>query len=260
MYPILFKFGSITISSWGVMVAIAFLIGHKVADLEFKRKGLDRNLLEPIFIASFIGGLGGAKILFLIQNVSLALFIDEPTRYLASGFTFLGGFIGAILLIFLILWWKRVSFWLIADSLIPALVIAYSFGRVACLLAGDDYGIPSNLPWAMAFPKGSPPTTVEVHPTQIYESIIMAGVFLILWKLRKKTAPIGWLCSVGFILLGMERFLIEFIRVTTPSPIPGLSIAQLISLVIITVGMVKIIQLRKTSMNILTSSKTKNIF
>lgn len=248
MYPTLIKIGSITISSWGVMVAIAFIVAYMVSEFEFNRKKMDRNLLQPLFIASVVGGLVGAKILFLMENVSLSEFLNQPTEYIASGFTFLGGFLGALLLSLLIIWWKKASFWLIADAIIPAIAIGYGIGRVGCFLVGDDYGVPSNLPFAMAFPDGAVPTAVKVHPTQIYESFIMVGVFLLLWNLRKIPAPIGWLASVGFIFMGLERFLIEFIRVTTPSFIPGLTVAQLMSLGIIAIGMIKIIQLQKNDL------------
>jgi phosphatidylglycerol:prolipoprotein diacylglycerol transferase len=250
MYPTLFKIGSITISSWGVMVATAFLVAYMISEFEFKRKRIDRNLLQPLFIASVVGGLVGAKVLFLMENVSLLEFLDQPTSYLASGFTFLGGFLGALLLSLLVLWWKKASFWHIADAIIPAVAIGYGIGRIGCFLVGDDYGVPSNLPFAMAFPDGVLPTTVKVHPTQIYESLIMLGVFILLWKLRKIPAPVGWLASVGFILMGFERFLIEFIRVTTPSSIPGLSIAHLMSLGIIAIGLVKIILIRRTAYSV----------
>ena len=103
MYPTLFKIGSITISSWGVMVATAFLVAYMISEFEFKRKRIDRNLLQPLFIASVVGGLVGAKVLFLMENVSLLEFLDQPTSYLASGFTFLGGFLGALLLSLLVL-------------------------------------------------------------------------------------------------------------------------------------------------------------
>lgn len=250
MYPTLLKIGNFTISSWGVMVAIAFFVAYKVSDLEFKRKGINKNLLEPLLFASLIGGLVGAKVLFLFENVSLIEFIHQPTTYIASGFTFLGGFLGALLLVLLFIRLKKVSFWLISDAIIPAIAIGYGIGRIGCFLVGDDYGVPSNLPFAMAFPNGALPTTVKVHPTQIYESLIMLGVFIMLWKLRKVPAPIGWLSSIGFILIGLERFFIEFIRVTTPSPISGLSIAQLMSLAIIAAGLIKIIQARKVAYSV----------
>ncbi len=99
----------------------------------------------------------------------------------------------------------------------------------------------------MAFPGGSPPTYITVHPTQVYESLIMLGVFTILWKFRKSLPHVGMLSSLGFVLIGMERFFIEFIRVTTPSIIPGLSMAQLMSLAILAAGLIKIIQIQRNS-------------
>jgi phosphatidylglycerol:prolipoprotein diacylglycerol transferase len=95
----------------------------------------------------------------------------------------------------------------------------------------------------MAFPKGLPPTTERVHPTQLYEVIAMTVVFVIIWKIRKKPTPNGWLFSIYLILAGSERFLIEFIRRTTPSPIPHLSVAQVMAIVVIAVGVIKLIQI-----------------
>jgi len=107
-------------------------------------------------------------------------------------------------------------------------------------LVGDDYGVPSNLPWAIAFPNGLPPTTETVHPTQLYEIIIMFIAFLYIWKIRTKVRPAGWLFSIYLIISGFERFFIEFLRNTTPSPIPNLSIAQVIALGLIVAGAVKL--------------------
>jgi phosphatidylglycerol:prolipoprotein diacylglycerol transferase len=159
----------------------------------------------------------------------------------------LGGFVGAFFLILLVVWIKKVSFWRIADAIIPALVIGYAMARIGCFLVGDDYGIPSDLPWAIPFLQGAPPTDIAVHPTQIYETVLMAGAFAFLWRIRKREVPTGWLASIGFILMGIERFGIEFIRNTTPSPIPGLTIAQLMSFFLIAWGLVKIIQLKTIS-------------
>jgi phosphatidylglycerol:prolipoprotein diacylglycerol transferase len=244
MYPILFRIGDIVISSFSVMVLIAFLVAYKAGESEFRRKGLNENLVDLLLIACVIGGIGGAKVFFLMQNVTLSEFIADPIRYISSGLTFQGGFLCALILIWAVLRIKKVNFWLAGDAIAPALVIGYSIGRIGCFLVGDDYGTPSNLPWAMAFPKGSPPTYERVHPTQIYETLIMTGVFVFLWKIRKKDKPAGWLTGIAFILMGVERFLVEFIRNTTPSFIPGISMAQLISIGIITVGILKLVQIR----------------
>jgi phosphatidylglycerol---prolipoprotein diacylglyceryl transferase len=238
MYPTLFTVGDIYISSFSVMVLIAFLVGYFVAEVELKRKGLNSNLADLLLIACVIGGLGGAKILFLYQNVGFSDFISDPVRYLASGFTFLGGFLGSLLLIWFVTQMKRVRYLTVTDAAAPALILAYAIGRIGCLLVGDDYGAPSNLPWAISFPNGSPPTFLAVHPTQIYDTISMLIFFIILWTIRKKDFPIGWITAVTLMVLGVQRFLVEFLRDTTPSFIPGLSQAQLISTILVLVGAV----------------------
>ncbi|MBI2486877.1 MAG: prolipoprotein diacylglyceryl transferase [Deltaproteobacteria bacterium] len=245
MYPVLFRIGDVAISSFSVVMVISFLVAYKLGEIELNRKGLNGNLTDLLLIACVVGGIGGAKVLFLIQNVTISDFMAHPLRYVSSGLTFYGGLIGALILMGIVTWKKKVSYWAYTDSAAPALILAYGIGRIGCFLVGDDYGIPSNLPWAVAFPEGAPPTTERVHPTQIYDTLLMVGLFLFLWKIRKNNpSSHGWLSSVLFILLGIERFLIEFIRSTTPSFIPGLSQAQLISVAMILLGVFKIIQLR----------------
>jgi phosphatidylglycerol:prolipoprotein diacylglycerol transferase len=245
LYPELFKIGNFEISSFGLMVAIAFLLGYWVSSFEFKRKGLTEKLLSNVFLAIIIGGIGGAKILYVIENVPISQVIGNPLGYLFSrgGLTFYGGFIGAVILLLIAARRGKTSFWMIGDALSPSLVLGYAIGRIGCFLVGDDYGIPSNLPWAISFPKGLPPTTERVHPTQLYEVIVMMVVFLIIWKIRKNPAPNGWLFSIYFILAGCERFFIEFIRSTTPGPIPHLSVAQIMAIVLVGVGTIKLIQI-----------------
>jgi phosphatidylglycerol:prolipoprotein diacylglycerol transferase len=246
MYPELFRIGDFVISSFGVMVAIAFLVAYWISSLEYKRKGLDEKLLSNVFVAAMVGGIVGAKILYLFENVPIPEIIRNPIPNLFSrgGLTFYGGFFGAVLLVWIISRTGNVSFWKILDGLAPGLAIGHSIGRIGCLLVGDDYGVPSDLPWAMAFPKGLPPTTERVHPTQIYETILLGIIFVVLWKVRKKEVPDGWLFSMLLILAGIERFLIEFIRSTSPSPIPSLSLAQVIALALIIVGIIKVVQVR----------------
>lgn len=238
MYPTLFTFGDIYISSFSVMVLVAFLVAYYVGEAELKRKGLNSNLADLLLIACVIGGLGGAKLLFLYQNVGISDFISDPVRYLASGFTFLGGFLGSLILMWFVTQMKRVRYLTVTDAAAPALVLAYAIGRIGCLLVGDDYGAPTNLPWAMSFPNGSPPTLIAVHPTQIYDTLSMLIFFIILWSIRKKDFPIGWITAVTLMVLGVQRFLVEFLRNTTPSFVPGFSQAQIISIILVIVGLV----------------------
>ena len=246
MYPELLRIGSFVVSSFGLMVALAFLAGYWITSVEFKRKKLDDKLLGNLLLLSMLGGIGGAKLMYIFENVPLSDFISSPFTHIFSrgGLTFYGGFIGAVLLFWILTIKNKVSFFKVMDAMAPALAIGHSIGRIGCFLVGDDYGIKSDVPWAVAFPKGLPPTTDPVHPTQIYEVILMGLVFFVLWKLRKRNTPDGWLFSILIILAGIERFLIEFLRSTTPSPIPDLSVAQLIAIGLIVIGILKIISIR----------------
>ena len=249
MFPELLRIGDFHITSFGVMVAVSFLVAFWISGMEFERKGISRRLHEHIFLAALLGGILGAKFLFLIENVPLSDILSYPKHYLLlrGGLTFYGGLFLALFASFVITKRYKESFWKVLDATAPALVIAYATGRIGCFLVGDDYGIASSLPWAMPFPKGSPPTLEAVHPTQLYETVVMLLVFAALWKIRKREKPVGWLAAIYLVLAGLERFSVEFIRNTTESPISGLSVAQIMALLLILVGTLKYISVRKRS-------------
>ncbi len=246
MYPELLEIGDFVISSFGVMVAAAFLVAYWLGVKEFERKNLQEKLLSDLLLTSIAGGIIGAKLLYLLENVPINEILENPIYHIFSrgGLTFYGGLFAAVFLAWIVCRKNRVNFWLIGDATAPSMAIGYSIGRIGCFLVGDDYGVPSDLPWSMAFPNGLPPTVEKVHPTQLYEIIIMGLVFVYLWKIRKRNFKTGYLFSIYLILAGSERFLMEFIRNTTPSSIPGLSIAQLMAVFIVLVGTLKIYQLR----------------
>jgi len=248
MYPELLKIGDFSISSFGVMVALSFLVAYWLCLKEFRRKNLSEDLLGNLFLAAMIGGIAGAKLLYLFENVPIKEIIQNPVQHILArgGLTFYGGLFGAVLLTWIVAKRNKLGFWLLGDSVAPAMAIGYSIGRLGCFLVGDDYGTKSDLPWAMAFPNGLPPTVDPVHPTQIYEALIMLVVFIYLWKIRKHNYKTGYIFSLYLILAGSERFGIEFLRNTTPSPIEVLSIAQVMAVIIILFGLYKIFSLRST--------------
>jgi phosphatidylglycerol:prolipoprotein diacylglycerol transferase len=117
----------------------------------------------------------------------------------------------------------------------PALAVGHAIGRVGCFMVGDDYGRPSNLPWAVAFPEGLPPTSVPVHPTQIYEAVALAGVAWALIRWRRAGVGDRIVLARYLVLAGSIRFAIEFIRVNLRIVGP-LTLAQLIALSLIVAG------------------------
>jgi phosphatidylglycerol:prolipoprotein diacylglycerol transferase len=109
---------------------------------------------------------------------------------------------------------------------------------MGCLLAADgDYGPPSDVPWAMAFPKGVVPVDVPVHPTPIYEMIFLLTFFAILWKIRRRPFPDGTFFGLYFIAAGIGRFVTEFWRTTPKIAFDWMSLAQIISIGMIITGL-----------------------
>jgi phosphatidylglycerol:prolipoprotein diacylglycerol transferase len=183
-----------------------------------------------------------------------------------GGMVWYGGFFGATALV---VWESKrsgLSVAKIADVVAAPLALAYAVGRVGCFLVGDDWGRPTDLPWGIAFPRGTPPTTVTsiernfgvtvdpalverfgnvlpVHPTQLYEVGLSLVFFFVLWRLRQHGHRAGWLFMLWLILAGAERFFVEFFRVKDDRFFGPLTVAQVISLVLIVVGVWGMIRL-----------------
>lgn len=160
MYPVLFTIPigahGITLYSFGLMMAIAFLTANYFFSKELHRRHLDPAMAGQITIIALIGGVAGSKIFSILENWSD--FVADPRGQLFSpaGLTFYGGFIVAMIWIYIYVKRKGLRFMLFADILAPTVLLAYGIGRIGCQLAGDgDYGIPSRLPWAMTYPHGT---------------------------------------------------------------------------------------------------------
>jgi phosphatidylglycerol:prolipoprotein diacylglycerol transferase len=117
----------------------------------------------------------------------------------------------------------------------PALATGHAIGRIGCFLVGDDYGRPSDLPWAVAFPEGRPPTSVPVHPTQLYEAAALALIAWLLLKWRRTSVPDSVVLARYFILAGSTRFAIELIRINLRILGP-LTLAQIFALGLVLIG------------------------
>jgi phosphatidylglycerol:prolipoprotein diacylglycerol transferase len=129
------------------------------------------------------------------------------------------------------------------DLAAPGLAVGYAIGRVGCQLSGDgDYGEATDLPWGMAYPDATVPTTDDVHPTPVFETVAMGLIALVLWNLRDRFPP-GLLFGLYLVLAGLERLLIELIR-RNDAVVAGLTQAQLVSLAMIALGAALIMRLR----------------
>ena len=239
MYPYLFEIGPFTIASFGTMVALGFLSALLVLKKELVRKGIDGDLAGSIITASMLGGLAGAKLYFILFETPQHTTWKQSfgAIFSGSGLTWYGGFIVAALVTCWIIRRRGAPFLPVADSLGPALALGYAIGRIGCQLAGDgDYGLPTTLPWGMAYPDGVVPTLEKVHPAPVYETLTGLGIFAVLWSTRRHLTVPGLSFCLYLLLAGIARFLVEFIRLN-PKVLWGLTDAQLLSLVMVVAGL-----------------------
>ena len=219
MLPILFQFGPLTIYSFGVFMALAAIAATWVVQSELKRKGYNPELASTMVFAAAIGGLVGARILFIFEEWSN--FLRSPWDYIftGAGFTWYGGFLGGVLGVTWVVLKNNIPWLKAADIAAPALAVGYGIGRLGCHVAGDgDWGTVTNVPWGVAYTNaiigwvdpstGIPyPPGVRVHPTPIYEFLESAVIFGILWALRKKDVCTGrdvlaLPCTIGLGAIG----------------------------------------------------------
>jgi phosphatidylglycerol---prolipoprotein diacylglyceryl transferase len=248
MYPILFKIGPVTIYSLGVLWALAAFVAAWIFRLELKRYGYNPEVSGNVVIAGAIGGLIGARLLFISEEWNR--FTQEPFQFIFSGagFSWYGGLLGGAVAAAWVFEKHKLPLARAADLATPALALGYGLGRIGCFLAGDaTWGKITDVPWAMAFPNavagwidpvtGVPyPPGVRVHPTQLYELIQSLFVFSILWALRKRPHRPATIFSLYLVLAGSMRFVVEFWRA---NPIVGFGMTeyQWISLALAALGM-----------------------
>jgi phosphatidylglycerol:prolipoprotein diacylglycerol transferase len=232
MYPVLFEIFGFPISTFGVMLAVAFLAGTWITARRMAEIGLDPEGATTMLIYAMVGGIGGSKLYFAI-DVSLRENIPFTQLLFArEGITFYGGLIGAIALVLVGTRIHRIPTGPFFNAVCLAGALGQALGRVGCFLVGDDYGRPTNGPFGIAFPDGAPPTLEPVHPTQLYEAAWLFGVTALLW-VRRDRSPRLW--AEYLMLAGAGRFAVEFLRVN-PRVWLGLSEAQLIALTLFAIG------------------------
>jgi phosphatidylglycerol:prolipoprotein diacylglycerol transferase len=259
MYPRLFSIpafdlfgrhvGPLTLYSYGVLLAVAFLAGLWVAGRQARKEGLSQERVTDLAVYLLIAGLLGAKLLLLATD--WFYYSNNPRQLLTimqSGGVFYGGLLAALP----VAWWyvRRHSLpgWQTADALAPGIAIGQVIGRLGCLAAGCCYGRPASVPWAVTFTDvhasrvvGTPLDTA-LHPVQLYESLAVLGIFFVLLRMTPRKSFHGQVVVCYLALYAVARFALEFYRgdASRGSVFGGLlSTSQFISvLVVVGVGLV----------------------
>lgn len=239
VYPVIFRIGTFEVTSFGLMVALGALAGLWLFRRELRKSRLPEDAVDAA-VWGLLGGLLGAKVLWTIEHMGGG----EPLTSLLfsrGGMSWFGGFVGGV---GAALWVMRRHRWPmipVVAAATPALAVGHAIGRVGCLLVGDDYGRPSDLPWAIAFPEGLPPTSVPVHPTQIYEALPLLLIAYLLVRWRRHGVADAAVLGRYLLMTGALRFVIEFIRVNERVAL-GLTVAQWVSMGVVAAGLLMVAQ------------------
>ena len=235
--------GPLTLQTFGICFALGFLASGALVARRLRELGKPVDWAYEIVFASLIGGLVGSRIDYIVQNYDSVSDDLAGALFSGSGLVWFGGAVGGAIGVLIWARWRGFLEARMFDLNAPALALGYAIGRVGCQLSGDgDYGVATDLPWGMAYPEGTVPTTEQVHPTPVFETVAMGLVALLLWQLRDRLRP-GALFGLYLVLAGVERLLIELIRRTDPV-LAGLTPAQLFSLAMIAGGALLLARLR----------------
>ena len=251
VYPLLIHVGRFTLTGYGIMMMLGFLVAGWIYARELQRRSLEPAIAWDTVVLAVVGGLIGSKLYFAISVGRIG------ALFARGGLVWYGGLAGGTAAVLAYMWLKKLPVRVLLDAVSPSLVVGYLLGRVGCFMVNDDYGLPSRLPWAMAFPQGSPPTTapilasqfhatipagvmpdqvLTVHPTQLYEIALSFLVFWLLWRWRNHRHAAGWLFGLYLVLSSVERIIAEIFRAKDDRILGAVTVAQLFSLALVLLG------------------------
>jgi len=217
MHPELWHWGAIHLRSYGVMLAVAFLVGTWIATLEARRLRLDEDRLVTVILVALVSGVLGARLLYVLEHV------EEFRREWGSifalwqgGLTLYGGVVSGTVAGLVTARRLGLPMWVTADALTPAVALGTMFGRVGCFLNGCCYGRPTRMPWGVVFPPDSYAGlefgNARLHPSQLYAAFAGLILFLIFWGIRTRTRVAGVLFWTFIAVFAGLRIGIDFTR------------------------------------------------
>jgi len=255
MHPILFKIGDFAIYTYGLTMALAFVIAFGWVFQEAKRNGENLDDFYNICLIALVGGVIGARLLYIITT--WREFSGHPLRMLnlrEGGLVWYGGVILVVAMIWGYARRRDMSFYRISDIMSAPLVVGLAVGRLGCLMSGCCYGCPTDLPWGIRYPVSpmlpAEIAGVKVHPSPIYEMIgalAIAGIVTVLQRRKTREGQPTW---AMFLLYGVLRYVLEFFRgdELRGFVIPGyMSTSQFISIPLVIISLAMLWRLRTPS-------------
>ena len=242
MYPIICKIGPFTVYSYGLMLVIAFLVSSTLAVLQAKKEKIDPDIIFNFSFLVFISGIIGARILYVIENT--AYYLSHPIEIVMlglGGLSWFGGLMFGFFSGIIFLKKNKLSRYRILDLISPFVALAQAIGRDGCLLNGCCFGKVSK--FGIYFPVYK----LILTPTQIYSSLALAFIFITLRFLQDRPHKEGEIFFAYLILYSTKRFFIEFWRADNEIILFGLTLFQLMSIVIFCIAIFKLTSIKKVA-------------
>lgn len=244
MHPDFIRLGPLDIHTYGVFVAMGFLIGLAVAGWRARREGIDPERISDFGAWLIVSGMLGGKLFHIVffWDDFIYGWRTEGLRSLREGFVFYGGFIAASLTTVAYSHWKRLPLAKLTDILAPSVALGHAFGRMGCFFNGCCFGKPCALPWAVKFPPPHIMAGIPVHPTEIYEALGNVAIFAGLsafYRHKRFDGQVWWLYLLSY---GTLRFVVDFFRGDYATYyLGGLTIGQLVAIIMILVAVVALV-------------------
>jgi len=256
MFPDVFSWGVLHVRSYGLMLAIAFLVGTWLGLKEARRLRLDPDHLVTVVLVTLVSSVIGARLLYVIEHIGE--FQGQWGSMLAvwqGGLTLYGGVVAGTLAALLTARRLGMPMWSVADALTPAVALGTMFGRIGCFLNGCCYGRPTHMPWGVV----SPPDSfaglefgeTPIHPAQLYNALFGLVLFIVLWKLRTRVRVPGTLFWSFIVAFALGRIVLDFFRAYEPAarlfPVGPVAIteSQLTSMALALFGVLMLFRLRR---------------
>lgn len=250
MSPVIIQIGPLVLRWYGLMIAIASIVGWWLAGLEAERKGIGKEKINDLFIWTMVGAFIGAR-LYYVAFSDWSLVQKNPFSIFAfwqGGLAIHGGILGGLLVCFIYAHRHKIPFLKLTDTLAPSLILGQAIGRIGCFFNGDAFGTPTNLPWGLVYSPESPAGHMypgqPLHPTQLYEMIFNLIIFTVLWKLRKSVKIDGYLTSLYVILYSIIRIFVEYFRADKLTYLGNISAAQSMGVIGIILSLVLLFTLK----------------
>ena len=258
MYPEIAHFGALHIRSYGLALAVAFMVGTWLGLKEARRFGLDEDKFLTVVLFTLVGSIFGARLLYVMEHIGD--YRGQWSSVLAlwqGGLTLYGGIIAGTAVGLWMAKRQGLPIWRVADSLAPSIAIGTAFGRVGCFLNGCCYGRPTHLPWGVVYPPDTFPALefgmTPIHPSQLYFSLASLALFAVLWVIRKRMRVAGelfWSCVVAYALM---RIPLDLTRAYEPGTVLAhlgpfdVTESQLVSLTMALFALLMLMRLRRAA-------------